>query len=84
MNRRNAHADRLQLARLARCVEFFADLYSRIARRYDVDRSYFSRIARGERKSNQIEKALIVEFENFQTDLVNRRIISEDVSDRTF
>ena len=36
----------------------YRGLYALVARRLGVDRSYVSRVARGERRSPQIEKAL--------------------------
>jgi DNA-binding transcriptional regulator YdaS (Cro superfamily) len=38
-------------------------IYSRIARRLGVDRTYVSRVAKGERHSPKIEAALVREFE---------------------
>jgi hypothetical protein len=40
-----------------------------VARQLQVDRSYVSRVARGERHSEQVERALTTEFD---------RIMSED------
>jgi transcriptional regulator with XRE-family HTH domain len=54
---------------LNRYVQSLCGLYSRIARQLNVDRSYVSRVARGERRSEQIEQALSSEF---------TRIISEN------
>lgn len=47
---------------LNRYVQSLCGLYSRIARRLNVDRSYVSRVARGERHSEEIERALSNEF----------------------
>ena len=47
---------------LNRYVQSLCGLYSRIARQLQVDRSYVSRVARGERRSPQIEQALSTEF----------------------
>lgn len=47
---------------LNRYVQSLCGLYSRIARQLQVDRSYVSRVARGERRSHQIEQALSTEF----------------------
>jgi transcriptional regulator with XRE-family HTH domain len=47
---------------LNRYVQSICGLYSRIARQLNVDRSYVSRVARGERRSQQIEQALSTEF----------------------
>lgn len=47
---------------LNRYVQSLCGLYSRIARQLNVDRSYVSRVARGERHSEEIERALSSEF----------------------
>ena len=49
-----------------RFVDSLCGLYSRIARRLGVDRSYVSRVAKGERRSEEIEKALTAEFDHIQ------------------
>ena len=41
-------------------------IYSRIARRLGVDRTYVSRVAKGERHSPNVEAALIEEFDRSQ------------------
>jgi len=46
----------------AMAVSLFRGLYARVARNLEVDVSYISRIARGERKSKAAEKALTREF----------------------
>jgi hypothetical protein len=46
----------------AMAVSLFRGLYARVARKSGVDVSYVSRIARGERKSKAVEKALKKEF----------------------
>ncbi len=43
-------------------VQSLCGLYSRVASRLKVDRSYVSRVARGERHSKEIEQALSSEF----------------------
>jgi len=48
---------------LNRYVQSLCGLYSRIARQLGVDRSYVSRVARGERRSEPIEEALASEFD---------------------
>ncbi|MGC2109023.1 MAG: hypothetical protein WA655_05860 [Candidatus Korobacteraceae bacterium] len=50
------------MSRLNRYIQSLCGLYSRIARRLNVDRSYVSRVARGERRSAEIENALTTEF----------------------
>jgi hypothetical protein len=51
-----------KMSRLNRYVQSLCGLYSRVARRFGVDRSYVSRVARGERHSQEIERALSTEF----------------------
>jgi hypothetical protein len=51
-----------KISTLNRYVQSLCGLYSRIARQLRVDRSYVSRVARGERRSPQIEQALSTEF----------------------
>jgi hypothetical protein len=58
-----------KVSRLNRYVQSICGLYSRVARQLDVDRSYVSRVARGERSSRAIEQALSSEF---------TRIVSEN------
>jgi hypothetical protein len=53
---------RKKVSRLNRFVQSLCGLYSRIARQLQVDRSYVSRVARGQRRSPQIEQALSSEF----------------------
>jgi len=53
----------MQLARIHRLVDSLCGLYTRVAKRLKVDRSYVSRVARGERRSSQVEKALLSEFQ---------------------
>jgi hypothetical protein len=60
-----------KVGQLNRYVQSICGLYSRIARQFSVDRSYVSRVARGERRSEEIEQALSNEF---------TRIVSENES----
>lgn len=46
----------------SKAVFLFRGLYARVARKLGVDVSYVSRVARRERKSNAVEKALHPEF----------------------
>src|SRR5256885_6326701 len=46
--------------------ESLCGIYSRIARRLGVDRTYVSRVVKGERRSPEIEAALIGEFDQTQ------------------
>jgi len=43
-------------------VSFFRGLYGRVARELGLDASYISRVARGERESKAITKAIDREF----------------------
>src|SRR5579885_752903 len=52
-----------KLRKLKHYIETLCGIYSRIARRLGVDRTYVSRVAKGERRSPQIEAALIQEFD---------------------
>lgn len=49
-------------------VQSLCGLYSRVARQLKVDRSYVSRVARGERRSEPIERALSTEFDRIVQD----------------
>jgi len=49
--------------------ELYRGLYVRIARKLDVDPSYVSRVARGDRRSRQIENALSQELERISSRL---------------
>jgi hypothetical protein len=44
----------------------YRGLYARVAREVGVDRSYVSRVARGERRSEEIEQALRSELRRIQ------------------
>ena len=46
-----------------RYVQSLCGLYSRVARQLRVDRSYVSRVARGERHSEVVEQAISTEFD---------------------
>jgi len=65
----NDRATRISI--LNRYVQSLCGLYSRVARQLGVDRSYVSRVARGERHSEPVERALTTEFD---------RIMAEDQS----
>ena len=55
-----------KLQRLKHYMDSLCGLYSRIARRLGVDRTYVSRVAKGERRSPEVEAALIQEFDRTQ------------------
>ncbi len=44
----------------------YRGLYARVARRLGVDRSYVSRVARGERTSLKVEAALAAELKRIE------------------
>ena len=46
--------------------QLYRGLYSRVALKLGVDRSYVSRVARGERRSPEIESALQVELKRIE------------------
>jgi len=52
-----------KLEKLKRYIESLCGIYSRVARRLGVDRTYVSRVAKGERRSDAIEAELIEEFD---------------------
>ena len=62
MDMSEAEDAKSQMTRLNRYIQSLCGLYSRIARQLNVDRSYVSRVARGERRSPEIEQALTTEF----------------------
>lgn len=55
-----------KLQKLKHYIESLCGIYSRIARRLGVDRTYVSRVAKGERRSPEVEEALIREFDRTQ------------------
>ena len=60
-----------KLQQLKHYIKALCGLYSRIARRLGVDRTYVSRVAKGERRSPDIEAALIQEFDQTKKKIVN-------------
>jgi len=56
----------VKLQKLRNYIQSLCGLYSRIARRLGVDRTYVSKVAKGERRSEEIEAALIREFDQSQ------------------
>jgi transcriptional regulator with XRE-family HTH domain len=55
-----------KLQKLQHYIQSLCGIYSRIARRLGVDRTYVSRVAKGERRSPKVETALIQEFDRSQ------------------
>jgi hypothetical protein len=52
-----------KLKKLNVLVESVCGIYTRVARRLGVHRSFVSRVARGERRSEPVEDSLLAEFE---------------------
>jgi hypothetical protein len=59
---------RAKMSLVNRYVQSLCGLYSRVARQLKVDRSYVSRVARGERHSTEVESALSTEFNRIMSD----------------
>jgi hypothetical protein len=59
-------SSKTKIARLNGLVESVCGIYSRVARRLGVHRTFVSRVARGERRSEPVEEALVAEFERAQ------------------
>ncbi len=66
MDKKDERVTRRKLVRIQSLIEALCGLYSRVAARLKIDRSYVSRVARGERRSEQVERALISEFERIE------------------
>jgi transcriptional regulator with XRE-family HTH domain len=62
-----------KLRKLERYIEALCGIYSRIARRLGVDRTYVSRVARGERHSPEIATALVREFDRSKEEIDQAR-----------
>jgi len=60
--------EKQKLSRMHRWIQSLCGLYTRVADRFRVDRSYVSRVARGERNSPEISRALTAEFDRIQRD----------------
>jgi DNA-binding transcriptional regulator YdaS (Cro superfamily) len=55
-------------------VQTVCGIYSRVARRLRVSPSFVSRVARGERQSPAVEKAVMQEFAEAKTDLMRGKL----------
>jgi len=55
-----------KLQKMKHYIDSLCGIYSRIARRLGVDRTYVSKVAKGERHSPEVELALIREFDRTQ------------------
>ena len=65
----NGNDNTNKMSVLNRYVQSLCGLYSRVARQLGVDRSYVSRVARGERRSAPIEHALTTEFDRIMNEV---------------
>jgi hypothetical protein len=63
----NGNDPAYKVSLINRYVQSLCGLYSRVARQLGVDRSYVSRVARGQRRSEPIEQALVSEFDRIVT-----------------
>jgi len=59
-------SSKAKITRLNGLVEALCGIYSRVARRLGVHRTFVSRVARGERRSEPVEGALVDEYERVQ------------------
>jgi hypothetical protein len=59
----NEQDTKYKMSVVNRYVQSLCGLYSRVARQLSVDRSYVSRVARGERHSDAVENAISTEFD---------------------
>lgn len=57
-----------RLSKINEHIKAVCGLYTRVARKLGLDRSFVSRVARGERRSPEVESALIAEFERAETE----------------
>ncbi|HEV8525300.1 MAG TPA: hypothetical protein VGQ71_12440 [Terriglobales bacterium] len=56
-------SSKAKITKLNELVEGLCGIYSRVARRLGVHRTFVSRVARGERHSELVEDALVAEYE---------------------
>lgn len=52
-----------KITRLNRLVDSICGIYTRVAHRLGVHRTFVSRVARGERRSEAVENELVAEYE---------------------
>jgi DNA invertase Pin-like site-specific DNA recombinase len=58
-----AQSSQVKIRKLNGLIERLCGIYSRVARQLGVHRTFVSRVARGERRSEPIEDALVAEYE---------------------
>ena len=56
-------SSKAKITKLNRLVEALCGIYRRVARRLGLHRTFVSRVARGERRSEAVEHALVAEYE---------------------
>jgi len=56
----------VKMKKLNTLVEVLCGIYTRVAQRLGVHRSFVSRVARGERQSEPVKDALVAEYERVQ------------------
>ena len=61
-----AQSSPAKLKRLNALVESVCGIYTRVARRLGVHRSFVSRVARGERRSGPVEERLLAELKRVE------------------
>ena len=61
-----------KITKLNQLVEELCGIYSRVARRLGVHRTFVSRVARGERSSEMVENALVTEYDRAEHGLPPR------------
>jgi len=57
------HSSQAKINKLKGLVEKLCGIYSRVAHQLGVHRTFVSRVARGERRSQTVEDALVAEYE---------------------
>lgn len=57
------HLSKAKITKLNRLTDTVCGIYTRVARRLGVHRTFVSRVARGERRSEAVEEALAAEYE---------------------
>ncbi|MGZ4892410.1 MAG: hypothetical protein ACXV2B_09190 [Halobacteriota archaeon] len=61
-------SSKAKISKLNDLVEALCGIYSRVARRLGVHRTFVSRVARGERRSEPVENALVYEYDRVNRD----------------
>ena len=56
-------SSKAKITKLNGLIEALCGIYTRVARRLGVHRTFVSRVARGERRSEPVEGALVEEYE---------------------